>query len=119
MTSIRALTTAPHNTLATPGIKWGANLWVWNGDKSGLGKTSNNIELNFYNTEEQPVDVYWNNQGERSYLTSLEPGMGSLHETFHHHTFDMFVVRPAHLTTPAPSALGPLARATSRPLALF
>jgi prolyl 4-hydroxylase len=78
------------------GIKWGANLWVWNGDKNGMaGQTHNNIELNFYNMFDESVDIYWDNHGEHTYLTTLESGMGSQHETFHHHAFVMMVVRVA------------------------
>jgi hypothetical protein len=59
------------------------------------GQTHNNIELNFYNMFDESVDIYWDNHGEHTYLTTLESGMGSQHETFHHHAFVMMVVSVA------------------------
>ena len=53
------------------GVKWGANLWVWNRRRHGLDRPpADQIDITFKNAESQPIELMW----EGSVLSTLSPG---------------------------------------------
>lgn len=68
------------------GVKWGANLWVWNGDKDGAPLEE--INATFTNTFGELIDVYWvDPKGNEIHSGNIEPRETYRTQTFHSHKF--------------------------------
>ncbi len=61
------------------GVKWGANLWVWNRRRHGLDRPpADQIDLTFSNGESVPVELLWDG----SVLVTLSPGETTRFNTY-------------------------------------
>ena len=61
------------------GVKWGANLWVWNRRRHGLDRPpANQITLTFRNSAPVPVELLWDG----NVLATLSPGESTVFVTY-------------------------------------
>lgn len=74
------------------GVKWAANLWVWNGNVHGDEHTSQveeeddgSLTVNFLSTN-KGYSLYW----EDTFFAALQPGVPKSMNTFDGHTFHIF-----------------------------
>jgi len=75
------------------GVKWGANIWVWNGPRYDTVPSTTppptdnyndpNMSVRFTNTFDKTGILYW----KQMELITLEPGHSSEHNTYDTHTF--------------------------------
>lgn len=74
------------------GLKWGANLWVWNDNKDGVGVPSN-ISLKFTNTLGTLVQIFWidTQTDKRKLIATVDVGRESTHTSYNSHEFEMEV----------------------------